>query len=65
MKKDLTKESLPRVIDRRVDVSTRNSVQSCDTAEADDPLEVVLSLANSLASVDNYADKSEYLFSTS
>lgn len=61
-RKNLATRDLPRMIDRCVDASVAYAQQS-EPEEGDDPLRPVLSLAESLALVDRYADEIKVLFS--
>ena len=62
-RKNLATRDLPRMIDRCVDASVAYATQQGEPAEGDDPPGPVLSLAESLALVDRYADEIRVLFS--
>ena len=62
-KMNLATPDLPRMIDRCVDASVAYATQPSGPAEGDDPPGPVLSLAESLALVDRYADEIKALFS--
>lgn len=60
---NLATRDLPRMIDRCVDASVAYATQQSEPEEGDDPPSPVLSLAESLALVDRYADEIKELFS--
>lgn len=62
-RKSLSTRDLPRMIDRCVEASVAYATQPREPAEGDDPPGPVLSLAESLALVDRYADEIKALFS--
>ena len=62
-RENLATRELPRMIDRCVDASVAYATQEIELAEGDDPPGPVLSLAESLALVDRYADEIKALFS--
>lgn len=62
-RQDLATRDLPRMIDRCIDASVAYATQQGAPAEGNDPLGPVLSLAESLALVDRYADEIKLLFS--
>lgn len=62
-RKSLSTRDLPRMIDRCIEASVTYAMQPSEPTEGDDPPGPVLSLAESLAVVDRYADEIKLLFS--